>query len=429
MGKRAAAITIVAVVLGLWGGVAVAWPPPSGSGGPTPPLVPSGAFGTVTSVNGTATPGTCGMGTTGYFAVESFNGTTPYTVNVGSFTSSFIEPGQSSPSFTDVCVGELVGALGTVSGTTVQATKVFIAPARTTPPAHGVFGTVTTVNGTATPGTCGIGTSGSFELATWQNTTTYTVEVGSFTSSYVERDLRSASFGGVCVGGLVGALGTVSGTTVQATKVFIAPTPAIPSGAFGTVGSVNGTATPGTCGMGTTGSFDVTGFKSSTTYTVEVGSFTASYVEPGQSSPSFTDVCVGGLVGALGIVSGTTVQATKVFIAPARTTPPRHGVFGTVTSVNGTATSGTCGTGISGSFDLATWLNTTTYTVDVGSFTSSYAERGQSSASFGDVCVGELVGALGTVSGTTVSATKVFIAPWRGGSFDHRSNGHRRHGS
>ena len=84
--------------------------------------------------------------------------------------------------------------------------------------------------------------------------------------------------------------------------------------------------------------------------------------------------------------------------------------------------------GTTGSFDLATWKDTTTYTVDVGSFTSSYVERGQSSASFGDVCVGELVGVVGTVSGTTIQATKVFIARTKDRSFGHHTNGRHSDG-
>lgn len=126
MGKRAAAITVVLMVGGLWSGTAFAGPFPFGS--PPSTSVPTGAFGTVTSVNGTSAAGTCGTGTSGDFELTGFKSTTTYTVDVGSFTSSYVDPGQSSASFTDVCVGEQVGALGTVSGTTVQATQVFIAP-------------------------------------------------------------------------------------------------------------------------------------------------------------------------------------------------------------------------------------------------------------------------------------------------------------
>ena len=63
---------------------------------------------------------------TGSFTLTTFKGDT-ITVNVAS-TTKYFDPGVSSPTFANVCVGEVVGVGGTVNGTTVTADKVFVAP-------------------------------------------------------------------------------------------------------------------------------------------------------------------------------------------------------------------------------------------------------------------------------------------------------------
>ena len=85
---------------------------------------------------------------------------------------------------------------------------------------------------------------------------------------------------------------------------------------FGTVASVNGVTTPGTCGTsGATGSFTLTGQKG-TTFTVNVDG-TTKFFAPGVTDPSFANICVGAMVGAKGDVTDTTVAATMVFVLPA----------------------------------------------------------------------------------------------------------------
>jgi hypothetical protein len=184
---------------------------------------------------------------------------------------------------------------------------------------------------------------------------------------------------------------------------------AFPQGAFGTVSSVNGDSTSGACGTaGATGSFAVTGWKATVT-TVDVTSattFAGSLADP----PTFANVCVGKLVGAVGTVADDTVTAAKVFVIRAQTPPTEQGAFGTVTSVNGVTTTGTCGTaGSAGSFTLTSWKSAGS-TVDVTT-TTTFNDPAADPPSFADVCVGSLVGAVGTVASDTVTASKVCVVP------------------
>ena len=187
------------------------------------PVVPAGVFGTVASVNGSTTPGACGVAdTTGTFTLTAFHGTTD-TVDV-SPTSTFWEHGITAPTFANVCVGEKVGAVGTISSATVTATGVFIAPPPIPKPPipkpQGVFGTVASVNGSSTPGACGVAdTTGTFTLTAFHGTTD-TVDV-STTSMFWEHGVTAPTFAHVCVGEKVGAVGTISSATVTATAVFV----------------------------------------------------------------------------------------------------------------------------------------------------------------------------------------------------------------
>ncbi len=421
--KITAAATAVVLVFG--SGVAVAHTTSRASRGHragwnqhTPP---QGAFGTVGSVNGSSTSGSCGVaGVAGAFTVTGFRSSTVSTVDV-STTTTFVAPDASTPSFANVCVGDLAGAVGAVTDDTVTATKVFVAPTPTAPRPHGAFGTVASVNGSTVAGTCGVsGAAGDFTLMTWRDTTATTVDVAT-TTPFVEPGVTTPSFADVCVGGVVGATGTESSDTVTATKIFVAPTPTRtppgPQGAFGTVASVNGSSTSGSCGVAdAAGTFTVTGWRnSSTTTTVDVGT-TTTYLELGVSTPTFADVCVGDLVGALGAESSGTVTATKVLLAPAPVPPKLPVAVGTVASVNGSNTSGSCGvSGAAGLFVLTPIgpipVNAQSTTVDVSTTTTFAAPGAMGSASFAAVCVGDLAAAFGPESSGTVSATNVLVSP------------------
>jgi hypothetical protein len=93
-----------------------------------------------------------------------------------------------------------------------------------------------------------------------------------------------------------------------------------------------------------------------------------------------------------------------------------HGPFGTVTSVNGVSTAGTCGTAdSSGVFTVTAWKNnvdtvdvtaTTTF-VDPASSTTTTTTT-TTGASFADVCVGDPVAATGSVNDDSVTASGVY---------------------
>ncbi len=385
---------------------------------------PQGAFGTVGSVNGSSTTGACGVaGAAGTFTVTGFRSSVVSTVDVSATATTFVAPDASTPSFANVCVGDLAGAVGTVADGTVTATKVFVAPTPTAPRPHGAFGTVASVNGSTAAGTCGVsGAAGDFTLETWRDTTATTVDVSATTTTFVESGVSTPSFVNVCVGSLVGATGTETSDTVTATKVFVAPTPTRtppgPQGAFGTVASVNGSSTSGSCGVAdTAGTFTITGWRNSaTTSTVDV-SATTTFLELAVRTPSFADVCVGDLVGALGTVSSGTVTATKVLVAPAPVAPTFPVAIGTVASVNGSTTSGSCGVAAAAGVFVLTPIgpipvNAQSTTVDVSATNTTFAAPNtMGSASFANVCVGDLAAAFGTESSGTVTATKVLVTP------------------
>jgi hypothetical protein len=309
------------------------------------------------------------------------------------------------------------------------------------------FGIVASVNGAATSGSCGTsGTAGSFTLAIgwwgWDGRAgifepdhsgrTLTVDVTTSTT-YVDPATTSPSFADVCVGDHAGVTGSASGGTLTASEVFVA-TPV--SRAAGTVSAVDGSTAAGSCGAaGSAGSFVIGTASSGTTpdtegwhglgnagssspVTVDVTAAT-NFVEPGNSSASFADVCVGSQVGAAGTSpSSGVIAAASVYVQPSR-------AFGMVTSVNGSTTAGTCGSaGAPGTFTVLQgdddhgWSpgdgqdggSATPVTVDVTSSTTFYSPR-NSSASFADVCVGSFAAATGSSSNGSLDATTVFVLP------------------
>jgi non-canonical (house-cleaning) NTP pyrophosphatase len=263
----------------------------------------------------------------------------------------------------------------------------------------GAFGTVASVSGTSAAGTCGVAdAAGTFTLTSAHGATD-TVNV-STTTTFEEHGVTTPTFANVCVGDKVGAFGMISSGTVTATGVFVT-LPVV----FGTVASVNGTATAGTCGTADTAGTFTLDAAHSTTDTVNV-STTTTFEEHGVTMPTFATVCVGNKVGAFGIVSSGTVTATAVFV----TSPKPPVVFGTVASVNGTATAGTCGTAdTAGTFTLDA-AHSTTDTVDVGT-TTTFEEHGVTTPTFATVCVGDKAGAVGALTSGTVTATSVFVTP------------------
>jgi hypothetical protein len=306
------------------------------------------------------------------FTVTTRSGST-LTVDVAT-TTTYVERGVSSPSLSNVTVGELVAVFGSTSGTTVSASEVSISA-----PNHGNVGRPVLAG---TVETAPI--SNAFTVKS-RNGTTTTVEVSSATT-YVERGVSAPSLSNVTVGELVAVFGTISSTTVSATEVAIAQ-PRASIGSFATAGTVESAPV--------SNAFTVTTWSGST-MTVEVSSAT-TYVERGVSAPSLSNVTVGELVAVFGSTSGTTVNATEVAIAQPRASIVNFATAGTVESAPS-----------NNSFTVKTWTGTV-MTVDTTSATT-YAECNVSNPSLSNVSVGEFVGVVGATSGTTVTATEVLIA-------------------
>ena len=171
-----------------------------------------------------------------------------------------------------------------------------------------------------------------------------------------------------------------------------------PPAAFGTVASVGADTFTLTTRDGTKVTVDVSG--------------TTTYVDPGVTTPSFTDVKVGDHVAVFGTDSSNTVTATKVAIGgPGGDGPGGDGPggFGGHRDFGGTppAVVGTVASVATNTF-VVTSPDGTKVTVDVGSSTS-YMEFGKTSASIADVTVGAHVAVFGTDANNTVTATEVGI--------------------
>jgi hypothetical protein len=190
----------------------------SGSPIGRPPMggSPPAAFGTVKSVGANT------------FTLTEQDGTV-VTVNVGS-TTSYLDPGVTSPSLANVTVGEHVAVFGTDTSDVVAATRVAIG----TPPAGGKGGPGGPGGKGAPPGTGGsppaaFGTVQSVGANTFtlteQDGTVVTVNVGSGTS-YFDEGVTSPSLANVTVGQHVAVFGTDSANVVTATQVAIGTPPA-----------------------------------------------------------------------------------------------------------------------------------------------------------------------------------------------------------
>ena len=118
-----------------------------------PPHQPGGGVReVVTSVNGSeASLGACVSSNTGTFTVVGHIRQGIVTVNLATtttYTDAALTPPTSATYFADICVGDQVNVIGTLSSGALAATAVTIVPAQ-------AQGTVTSLNGIATPGLCG----------------------------------------------------------------------------------------------------------------------------------------------------------------------------------------------------------------------------------------------------------------------------------
>jgi len=273
---------------------------------PKPPPVVS-QFGIVVSVNGSTADAACGtMGGNGTFTIMN-RSAVQKVVNVTTSTAYFAR-GISSPTFANVCVDEMVGATGTRDNGVITATDVMIWS--TVPDDFSAFGMVISVNGSSATGACGVaGAAGTFTVL--RRNASQTIVNVSTTTTFLMKDVASPTFANVCVNEMVGSHGPVSGGTLNADRVRIFARPGFPPvSVFGMVLSVNGSTAAGACGTsGGTGTFTIIKRNASRTI-VDVTSNT-KFRPKGQS---FANVCVNGMVGAAGNVSGTDLVADVVRI-------------------------------------------------------------------------------------------------------------------
>lgn len=348
------------------------------------------------------------------FQVKSAGPTSQSYTVTASTTTSYFEQGVEKPTIKNVSNGEFVVVFGTVEGTNVSAAQVLIFPKPPhfeRPIAVGVVSSEPAAEAFTIETRMRWSSGGKAGTARWNGhgfsggagragtPATVTVHVTP-TTAYYERGIEKASFEDVKKGEIVIVFGTETGeNAVTATQVVIGPPFARQVCVSGTVkgspvGDVFQVATRG-------GEVD----------TVEVGEKTL-YYERGVEKASLEDVKAGDLVGACGTISGTTLEAEKVFIAPPP--PPRPVTAGTVLSEP---------TGSSTSFEIET-REGVKQTVEV-SGTTVYTEHGEK-ATLEDVKKGERVVVFGTLSGTVATASEVVI---EGGHGFHGPGGYGLHGA
>jgi hypothetical protein len=297
------------------------------------------AMGTVTAVSGSTITLTDMQNSTTY-TVDASNATiTKVIAPAASISSTATKPiklTETTITASDIAVGDTLMVQGTVSGTSVSATKIVDGMMG----GHGSFGggdhTQDTAHGTVTA------ISGNILTVTdKQNSTTYTVDASNATVTKVSAPTASTApsssasrtqhtkptettiaVSAIAVGDEVSVQGTVSGTTITATTIR--------DGQFGGArmggphGGMGKPAVAGTVTAVSGSTLTVTDKQSSTSYTVDVSNATLKKINPGTSATGATptkptettitasEITVGDTVMVQGTVSGTTVNATKI---------------------------------------------------------------------------------------------------------------------
>jgi hypothetical protein len=289
------------------------------SAGHTKGSAPS-VTGKVTAVNGDPTLGVCGSaGGTGSFTLNT-GGATPtvHTVDVTPATS-FVQRKITGPTFANVCNGDDATVIGPESSSVLSASAVSI---HVPNPAHHL-GTVTSVGGVSTSGTCGTANaSGDFTLVTVVSgipvvTTAFVTSDTTFNVVHV----GTSTFASVCVGDYADADGLTVGNTVLAATVKIRiPKPPAPLHVKGTVSSVGGVTTPGTCGVADTdGNFVITWNHPANTVINTTVNVTATTPFSGKTGvTSFADVCVGARSSVIGTYLSGALEALAVATYPVK---------------------------------------------------------------------------------------------------------------
>lgn len=257
---------------------------------------------------------------------------------------------------------------------------------------HGVFGTVTAISGSTI----------TIQSKAWSNpstgstsaTTTYTVNAGSAT---VMKAGATSSLSAITVGDTIVVQGTVSGTTVTATKINDGVVPGMGMGqggrgVFGTVTAINGDSI--------TVQSKAMGNNAAATYTVDA---TNATVTKAGSASSVSNIAVGDTIVVQGTVSGTSVTATKINDGVMARTPGSNG-GATMPQGNGQPIIGGKVTAVSGDTITISNSSNTSYTIDV---TNAKIMKGDAASSVSNIAVGDEVVAQGTINGTSVTAVSL----------------------
>jgi hypothetical protein len=238
--------------------------------------------------------------------------------------------------------------------------------------------------------------NGSNFTVTAKNGTSYTVDAGGAKFTF------GLTASNVLVGDQVVVMGAKNGTQVTATMVqdlsFLGRNLFL-----GKVESVSGsTITLSAQGMKKT---------TSTNYTVDASNATItkrSMGMPGSgtsTSMTVADIHVGDHLMVIGTASGTSVSATSITDQPVIMPKDRSLFYGTVTAASGTALTITA--------PETKMSSSTTYTIDASAATlmagnCMKGNASSSSSTLADIKVGDSITVAGTLSGSTITATKIW---------------------
>jgi hypothetical protein len=285
--------------------------------------------------------------------------TTTYTVDASNAT---VTKNNATSSVSSIAVGDNVFVQGTISGTSVTATKIFDGQFRggmmgsVTGSGQGfgfgpggvrpaVIGQVASISGTTLTVTSrGFGSNPGANPGSGQNgtaTTTYTVDASNAT---VIKNNATSSVSSIAVGDTIAVVGTVSGTNVTATSIrdsiggmgmMGGRGNGNNNGKGGSTGSSTGTGAGTGAGAiiqgngqpiiaGTVSTLSGTTFSvtnnGSATYSVDASSAT---VVKGNATSTVSNIAVGDHVVVQGAVNGTSVTASSVIDSGAATTGGR----------------------------------------------------------------------------------------------------------
>ncbi len=263
-------------------------------GGPNTPR--NGVFGTVASVSGnTLTVTSKGFGTN----------TTATTYTVDATNATVMKSGSAS-SVSAIAVGDTVMVQGTVSGTSVTATKINDGQfkggmGRGMGMRPAVVGTVASVSGnTITVTSNGMGPNQS------TTPTTYTVDA---TNATVMKNGATTTVASIAVGDTIAVQGTVSGTSVTATKIRDG---VMQGNGAGSGPQIQGNGEPVLAGTVSSVSGSTITLTNSGNVTYAIDATNAKIQVKGNSSATVSNVSTGDKVIVQGTVNGTSVTATSV---------------------------------------------------------------------------------------------------------------------